>query len=43
MKVYPIILREFKKNDNTPRFIYDKRDFFDCPSATEKPRLGTTV
>ena len=38
MKVYPIRWRELKKNDNTPR----KRDFFGCPSVTEKPRLGTT-
>ena len=42
MKVYPIRLREFKKRQYSS-FYLRKGDLFDCPSVTEKPRLGTTV
>ena len=49
MKVYPIKVGEFKKKKKKkkkrqyPSSYLRKRDFNDCPSVTEKPRLGTTA
>ena len=43
MKVYPITLQELKKKRQSPSFYLRERDFFDCPSVTEKARLSTTV
>ena len=52
MKVYPIKVGEFKikkkkkkkkKDRQYPSSYLRKRDFNDCPSVTEKPRLGTTA
>ena len=47
MKIYPIKVGEFKKKKEKDRQYLSsyprKRDFIDCPSVTEKLRLGTTA